>query len=223
MHRHVPNLLTGLRLVLAVVFFTQLAFYQFEGRGSPWLLNAAFVVYCVALFTDYLDGHLARKWKVEGAFGRIVDPFVDKILVLGSFAFFAGKNFVIPDPSVPVHGVGESGQVAGFVAKTITGVAPAMVVLMLGRELLVTAIRSTAEGDGHKFGAEMAGKVKMVVQSVTILVILAYVNYLEFLRGHGLERAATLFRDFCIWTTVVVTLLSCLGYLRRATTLYARK
>lgn len=214
MHRHVPNLLTGLRLVLAVVFFTQLAFYQFEGRGSPWLLNAAFLVYCVALFTDYLDGHLARKWKVEGAFGRIVDPFVDKILVLGSFAFFAGKNFVIADPAAPSD---------AFVAKTITGVAPAVVVLMLGRELLVTAIRSTAEGDGHKFGAEMAGKVKMVVQSVTILVILAYVNYLEFLRGHGLERVATLFRDFCIWTTVIVTLLSCMGYLRRATTLYSRK
>src|SRR5213075_1774272 len=98
MFRHIPNALTGLRLVLAFIFFSMLAWYQYEGRGN-WLLNVAFVIYVVALITDFLDGYLARRWHVEGAFGRIVDPFVDKILVLGTFIFFAGKNFVIPDPS----------------------------------------------------------------------------------------------------------------------------
>ena len=53
-------------------------------------------IYCVALFTDFLDGYLARRWKVEGAFGRVVDPFVDKVLVLGSFILFAGKKFHHP-------------------------------------------------------------------------------------------------------------------------------
>jgi len=48
------------------------------------------------LVTDFLDGYLARRWKVEGAFGRVVDPFVDKVLVLGSFIFFAGK--ISPSP-----------------------------------------------------------------------------------------------------------------------------
>ena len=97
MFRHVPNALTASRLVLAAVFFVILSFYQHEGRGDPSLLNIAFVVYLVALFTDFLDGYLARRWKVEGAFGRVVDPFVDKVLVLGSFIFFAGKNFIIPE------------------------------------------------------------------------------------------------------------------------------
>lgn len=213
MFRHVPNALTGLRLVLAVVFFVMLSFYQYEGRGSPWLLNSAFVVYVVALITDFLDGYLARRWKVEGQFGRLVDPFVDKILVLGSFAFFAGKNFVIPDHDAPTK---------AFVAKTITGVVPAVVVLMLARELLVTAIRGSAEGKGIKFGAEMVGKVKMVVQSGTILIILAYVNYLGVMQSYGpdLERYATIFRDLCIWGTVAITVLSGVGYVRRGVTLY---
>lgn len=213
MFRHVPNALTGSRLVLAVIFFALLSFYQYEGRGSPWLLNSAFVLYVIALFTDFLDGYLARKWQVEGAFGRIVDPFVDKILVLGTFAFFAGKNFILPDHDAPGP---------FFVAKTITGVVPAVVVIMLGRELLVTAIRGAAEAGGHKFGAELAGKVKMVVQSITILIILTYVNYLDHLTRWHLDRYATWVRDFAIWTTVVVTLLSCLGYIRRAVALYTR-
>jgi CDP-diacylglycerol--glycerol-3-phosphate 3-phosphatidyltransferase len=214
MFRHLPNAITGLRLILAIIFFALLSFYQYEGRGSPWLLNTAFALYSVALFTDFLDGHLARKWHVEGMFGRIVDPFVDKILVLGSFAFFAGKNFIIPD-----HDAAAIGSNA-FVAKTITGIVPTVVVILLGRELLVTVLRSVAEQQGIKFGADMAGKVKMVVQSVTILVILAYVNYLPEYESWGILRPITYFRDFCIWTTVVVTVASCAGYLRRSLQLY---
>jgi CDP-diacylglycerol---glycerol-3-phosphate 3-phosphatidyltransferase len=204
MFRHVPNLLTTGRLVLAVVFFAMLSWYQYEGRGDPMFLNIAFLIYLVALVTDFLDGYLARKWQVEGAFGRVVDPFVDKILVLGSFVFFAGKNFVIPDPSI--------GQSAVLVVQTITGVTPAMVVLLLGRELLVTSFRGLAESRGQKFGAEFSGKLKMVVQSVTILVILVYVNYRAFLGAY--HDAAVIFRDICIWTTLIVTVWSGLTYLQ---------
>src|SRR5205085_6771182 len=125
--------LTGARLLLAFVFFVLLSFYQYEGRGDPSLLNWAFVVYSIALVTDFLDGYLARKWKVEGAFGRIVDPFADKILVLGSFIFFAGKNFIIPDTETPADH-------QHYVVKTITGVAPGIVVILLARELLVTTL-----------------------------------------------------------------------------------
>ena len=86
--RDVPNIITGSRLVLSVVFFVMLSFYQYKGRGdlpNHWLLHWASIIYVVALVTDFLDGYLARKWKVEGAFGRVVDPFVDKVLVLGTF------------------------------------------------------------------------------------------------------------------------------------------
>ena len=210
MFRHVPNALTGGRLLLAILFFTLLGFYQYQGRGDPYLLNAAFVVYLIALFTDFLDGYLARKWKVEGAFGRVVDPFVDKVLVLGSFILFAGKNFIIPDAEHQM------------VVRTITGVAPWMVVLILARELLVTSFRGMSESAGQQFGAAFSGKLKMVFQSVTILVILLYVNYFAPSRGHADEAIARYFRDFCIWTTLLVTVTSGLMYVRRAVSMYQK-
>jgi len=209
--RHVPNLLTTARLVLAGVFFALLGYYQYEGRGSPSLLNIAFIVYLVALVTDFLDGYLARKWKVEGAFGRVIDPFVDKILVIGSFIFFAGKNFIIPSTA------------GKYVVYTITGVAPWMVVVILGRELLVTTFRGLGEGAGQNFGAAFSGKVKMVVQSVTILVILVYVNYFAPRQGSPAEQYFRYFELFCVWTTVVVTVFSGLAYVQRAVAVYAKQ
>jgi CDP-diacylglycerol--glycerol-3-phosphate 3-phosphatidyltransferase len=211
MFRHVPNLLTGLRLVLAMVFFCMLAYYQYEGRGDPSFLWIAFIIYLVALITDFLDGFLARRWKVEGAFGRIVDPFVDKILVLGSFAFFAGKNFIIQHEIV-----GEMQQRVD----TISGVAPGIVVILMARELLVTSLRGQSESQGKNFGAAFSGKLKMVVQSVTILVILVYVNYYKVLSDRGYLRSATYVRNFCIAATVAITVISGVLYIQRAIGLY---
>ena len=212
MFRHVPNLLTTGRLLLAAVFFGLLGYYQYNPlRESPSLLNIAFIIYLIALFTDFLDGYLARKWKVEGAFGRVVDPFVDKVLVIGSFIFFAGKNFIVPGTAI-APGTGK------LIVYTITGVSPWMVVVILARELLVTSFRGLGEGAGQQFGAAFSGKVKMVVQSVTILVILIYVNY--YAPADGYFKA---FRDFCVWTTVVVTVLSGLAYAQRAMAVYLKQ
>jgi CDP-diacylglycerol--glycerol-3-phosphate 3-phosphatidyltransferase len=212
MWRQIPNAITVLRLLLAVVFFAILSFYQYEGRGDPWFLNFAFLIALCAITSDWLDGYLARKWKVTSQFGRIVDPFVDKILVLGSFAFFAGKNFIIPDTATP-----HAGPAASFVVKTITGVTPAMVVILIARELLVTTLRSIAEGGGQNFGAQWSGKLKMVFQSVTILVVLAYVNYFTWLSEHQpAEQIARYTRDFCIWVTVITTVWSGVLYVVKA-------
>jgi CDP-diacylglycerol--glycerol-3-phosphate 3-phosphatidyltransferase len=216
MFRHVPNIITAGRLVLAVFFFSLLSYYQHKGRGDPLvvasgsrvsLLNVAFIVYLIALISDFLDGYLARRWKVEGAFGRVVDPFVDKVLVLGTFIFFAGKNFVI-----------QSEEHANVV-KTITGVVPWMVVLILARELLVTSLRGISESGGANFAAAFSGKLKMVFQSVTILAILLYVNYFEN-RHDTVENYARWIRDICIWATIAITLLSGVSYVRRGVNLY---
>jgi CDP-diacylglycerol--glycerol-3-phosphate 3-phosphatidyltransferase len=215
MFRHLPNILTGLRLALSVVFFAMLSWYQYQGRGDPTFLNIAFVIYLVALITDFLDGHLARKYDLETPFGRVVDPFVDKVLVLGSFAFFAGKNFIIPDY--------ESMTSNHYVVKTITGVAPYMVAILLARELLVTSLRGDAESGGQNFGAAFSGKLKMVCQSITILVILAYVNYLSWLSRHDWLQNATIFRDVCIWITILITVLSGLLYVQRAIAMYRNR
>jgi CDP-diacylglycerol--glycerol-3-phosphate 3-phosphatidyltransferase len=217
MVRLVPNVLTGIRLVLACVFFVMLSWYQYQGRGDPTFLNFALAIYLIAIATDFLDGYLARRWRVESAFGRVVDPLVDKVLVLGSFAFFAGKNFIIPDSDAIAPGPHPS---PGMVVHTITGVAPGIVVILLARELLVTSLRGSAESSGQNFGADLSGKAKMVLQSFTILIILLYVNYRQQLRDADWERFAALVRDICIWATVIVTVFSGALYVRRAVMLF---
>ena len=218
MFRHIPNALTVLRLLLAFVFFAMLSWYQYEGRGDPKFFRLAFLVYAVALVTDFLDGHLARKYDLETPFGRVVDPFVDKVLVLGSFIFFAGKNFIIPD----YEAMGLEGS-NHFVVKTITGVVPFMVVILLARELLVTSLRGSAESGGQNFGAQLSGKLKMVVQSVTIFVILVYVNFFNWLTSHRWEQEMRIFRDICIWVTIAITVISGLLYVQRAIAMYREK
>ena len=69
-------------------------------------------------------------------------------------------------------------------------------------------------------GAAFSGKLKMVFQSVTILVIIVYVNYRGWLIGHAFEPWARGLRDFCIWATVAITIFSGLLYVRRGVAAY---
>jgi CDP-diacylglycerol---glycerol-3-phosphate 3-phosphatidyltransferase len=215
MFRHVPNALTASRLLLAAVFFVLLSFYQYDGRGHRSLLNIAFIIYVIALVTDFLDGYLARRWKVEGTFGRVVDPFCDKVLVLGAFTFFAGKNFILPDPE------------QHYWVRTITGVAPWMVVIILSRELLVTSLRAVCESAGQSFGAVFSGKFKMAFQSATVMVILVYVNYFAALRFEQRYEAYAIYGHIAWWicqatiyATLIITVYSGLTYVQRAVVLF---
>ncbi len=158
--RQVPNALTLLRLVLAAGFFVALEAYRYPD-GPAWAAALATALFVVAAVTDALDGWLARRWKVVSAFGRIMDPFCDKVLVLGAFAYLAGPRFVVPEWAAE-----------GRVLATATGVIPAVVVILLARELLVTAVRGVAESMGVAFPARAAGKAKMILQSVGVPVIL---------------------------------------------------
>lgn len=215
MRKLIPNLLTASRLVLAAVFFALLSRYQYRPDNAlrlETLLHIAFIVYLIALITDYFDGYFARKWKAASMFGRITDPFVDKVLVLGSFIFFAGKNFVIPES--------DATEIPNNV-KTITGIVPWMVVLILARELLVTTFRGVAEASGVKFGAEFSGKLKMTLQSITILVILIYVNFRGWLQSHDWLFPAQVTRDIFIWATILITVYSGLSYVKKAAEMFS--
>jgi len=95
MNWKLPNQLTVGRIALAAAFFVLLGLYEAGTESGRWLLNSAFVLYILAGITDVLDGYLARKMKVTSAFGRIADPFVDKVLVVGAFAMLAGSNYAL--------------------------------------------------------------------------------------------------------------------------------
>ena len=202
LRRHIPNLITIARLVLTVVFFTLLNVHRPDTFAQTmWV---AFVVFLIAALTDILDGYLARHWKVESAFGRVVDPFVDKILVCGAFVFFSSTEFINP-ALVP--------------AKTlsITGVAPWMAVVLIGREFLITSLRGLAEAKGIPFPADWSGKIKMVIQSFAVGAIIVDVATITYTNSHlqhipWIQTTALI----SIWLTLLVTVASGTTYILRA-------
>lgn len=198
MYASLPNQLTLLRLVLAGVFFVVLNLYRYpnECRNAlPWAIG----IFLVAVLTDWLDGYLARRWKAESAFGRIMDPFCDKVLVIGAFLYLSGPRFV---DSIAVKN--------DEFFTMISGVYPWMVTVILARELLVTNIRGEMENLGVNFGANLWGKLKMILQSAAIPLVLLIV-YLNP-RGTWLAPA----RDTLVYATVLVTLVSGFPYIVNA-------
>jgi CDP-diacylglycerol--glycerol-3-phosphate 3-phosphatidyltransferase len=195
---NLPNQITLARLVLAVVFFAFLA--QFDIRSPRyWVLDVCVVLFVVAAATDWLDGYLARKRNQVTAMGRVLDPFVDKVLVCGAFVFLAGASF--RDDT--------GGQV--------TRMYPWMVVVILGRELLVTGLRGFSESRGVSFGAVHSGKAKMVLQSVTAPVLMFFVAHVDRAAwGAGLGWIKTTL----VWLTVVATTFSMLPYLLQSKAIF---
>ena len=162
--QQLPNTLTVARLLLAAAFFGALNAYRFPDTNIAWG-NVAIVFFILAAITDALDGYLARRWHVESTFGRIMDPFCDKVLILGAFIYLAGPRFIVEERIVEGDSV--------FVMAT--SVYPWMVVIILARELLVTGIRGLVEGEGMAFKTSWSGKAKMILQSIIVPIVLCLV------------------------------------------------
>jgi CDP-diacylglycerol--glycerol-3-phosphate 3-phosphatidyltransferase len=194
--RTLPNAITLLRLGLAVVFF---ALLERIDRGAPAAeierLGAwAMALFATAALSDILDGYLARRWNVVSAFGRVMDPLVDKTLVLGGFIYLASPLFA-PIPANAMLG---------------SGIAPWMVVTILLRELLVSGLRSYIESRGVPFPADWSGKLKMFVQSFCV-------GCCVFVATRVDPPAWQVFlRDWSTYATVVLTMLSAITYIHRA-------
>ncbi len=183
-----PNALTVARLVLTGAFVVILAWAGRDadlGAGWLWLAAGLFVV---AGVTDALDGYLARRWNAVSVFGRIVDPFADKILILSAFIMLADAG-----PRSPI---------AGWMA-----------VVVLARELLVTTIRGVYEGRGVDFSAGTTGKIKMVLQWAVLS--LALVD-LAMARGTGSDPQPAAWLYWLAIATVAFTAYSGWPYVRRA-------
>lgn len=156
--RNLPNAITISRLVLASALFVILGIVTAaqQSAGSPdatefmksvlgqerLLFGISTVIFVFAAFSDMLDGYVARRWNLQTDFGRIVDPFADKVTICGSFVFLISLK---------------GSPIAGW-----------MVVVILARELLVDGLRGFAESRGVAFPSQWAGKVKMFIQSICI-------------------------------------------------------
>lgn len=144
-----PNRLTALRFGGSLVLFVVLHQLRADVRPAVGLwTQVAFWLFLTVALTDVLDGYLARRGNHVTAFGRVADPFVDKILVLGTMIFLATFDW------------------------TREWFPAWIVVVVLAREFLVTGIRGYIESLGLAFPADWFGKTKMILQCTAISVVL---------------------------------------------------
>jgi len=133
-------------LTLARVAATFVLLILLQACAHPpvplWTAWLALLLFVAAALTDWLDGHLARKWKIESDFGRLFDPLADKLLVVVTFVGLLGVGLL------PVW----------FVS------------LVVAREFLITGIRLVAGQKGVVLAAEKVGKHKTVTQMVTAIL-----------------------------------------------------
>ncbi|MDP6849686.1 MAG: CDP-alcohol phosphatidyltransferase family protein [Planctomycetota bacterium] len=206
----IPNLLTFARFGLALVSFVFL--HQLTGAGdNPAKMEsicfAAFWLYLIAVVTDFLDGLIARRYGWVSALGRVADPVVDKVLILGGMMFLAAAPFLTtPEDYGPVMPVW-------------------FVVLVMTREFLVTALRGLVESKGMSFAAEPVGKWKMVAQSAYVLILIGRVGMIpEFLHIPPLRLVCEPgFVVFLFWAVVGMTIWSGIDYSIRAARMLSKE
>ena len=122
-------------------------FVVFAILGGPKYDAIALVLFCLASFTDFLDGYVARKYNQVTDFGKFVDPLADKLLVTAALVIFV-----------------ERGLFAAW-----------MVFVILAREFIITSLRNVAAAKGQVMAAAWSGKVKTCVQIAGIILIFLYV------------------------------------------------
>jgi CDP-diacylglycerol---glycerol-3-phosphate 3-phosphatidyltransferase len=178
---NLPNQLTSLRLLLSIVMFGLITWEHYL---------SSFVLFILASGTDWLDGYFARKYNQVTTLGRILDPFADKVIICGTFIMLAAN----PE-----------------MRTTLWGLRPWMVVVIVGRELLVTALRSFLEHRDADFSAKLSGKLKMVLQCIAAGCCLFYL----YLDANSPPAPYWLWAAVVIsvWSAVVLTVYSGLIYI----------
>ena len=144
---NLPNKLTLTRIVLVPVFMIFVSLTSLDavanGTFQPLYYLLAGIVFAAASFTDFLDGHLARKWNMVTDFGKFADPLADKLLTTVAFLYMMRDGVC----------------------------SPVVLCIILAREFAVSGLRMVAAGakDGKVIAANMWGKVKTVLQMLSII------------------------------------------------------
>ena len=144
---NLPNKLTLTRIILVPVFMIFVSLTTVSGSADgtfqPVYYLIAGIIFAIASFTDFLDGHLARKWHMVTDFGKFADPLADKLLTTVAFIYMMRDGVC----------------------------SPVVLCIILAREFAVSGLRMIAAGakDGKVIAANMWGKVKTVLQMLTII------------------------------------------------------
>ena len=139
---NLPNKLTMLRVILVPVFMVFAAFSRYgTAEYNQTFMLVAGIVFAVASITDFLDGYIARKYHLVTDFGKFMDPLADKCLTTAAFIYMVADGIC----------------------------SPVVLAVILFREFAVAGVRMIAAESGTVIAANMWGKVKTVLQMLTIL------------------------------------------------------
>jgi len=156
----------------------------------------AAAIFSAAAFTDWLDGYLARRMQIVTVFGKFMDPLADKLIVMSAMIM------ILPYDRVPAW----------------------MVLVILGREIIITGLRGVASNEGIVIPASNLGKFKTIFQLVAIIGLLLHYDYNWFLGiAHPLltvnmHNAGMFF----LWIATLLTIWSGVDYLAKFTKLLTR-
>ena len=184
---NLPNRLTVFRIILVQVVILVYLFPYAQAGIDPRVFTVgsvnisiinliALIIYAVAAFTDFLDGYIARSRNMQTTFGKFADPIADKMLTTTMFLVFLSRGII---PVVPV-------------------------IIMVCRDTVVDGCRMLAASNGKVVSAQMMGKLKTVLQMLTIALIL--LNNLPF------ELWGLPVSELMLWFSAFVSLASGISY-----------
>ena len=181
---NLPNKLTLTRIILVPVFMVFVSLTQIgtEDFNPTWYLVAG-IIFAAASFTDFLDGHLARKWNMVTDFGKFADPLADKMLTTVAFIYMMRDGVC----------------------------SPVVLCIILAREFAVSGLRMVAAGakDGKVIAANMWGKVKTVLQMLTIILYF----FMAALGGPTDIGMTSFVAQVLCWLVAIATAISGIKYL----------
>ncbi|MBT1074599.1 CDP-diacylglycerol--glycerol-3-phosphate 3-phosphatidyltransferase [Geobacter grbiciae] len=156
----------------------------------------AAAVFAVASTTDWLDGYLARRMGIVTVFGKFLDPIADKLMVM------AALIMILPYNRVPAW----------------------MVLVILGREIIITGLRGIASSEGIVISASDLGKFKTIFQMVAIIGLLLHYDY-HWLFGVDNPYLIVNMHNagmFYLWIATIMTVWSGADYLAKFMRVIAR-
>ena len=181
---NLPNYITLTRIFsIPVLIWILSSNYFSDSSGNRELLASA--VFIAASITDAIDGYLARKWGQITTMGMLLDPVADKLLIAAAFITLVQFNPRI----VPAW----------------------MAVIIIGREFLVSGLRSIAASEGFTIEASDLGKMKMVVQIVSVVAAIVDHHWTR-LPWYFLWLPVRPIALASIWVMVVLSLVSAVDY-----------
>ena len=159
--------------ILRVIMIPFFVLFMQTDIGGPASRWIALALFVTASLTDLLDGHIARKYNLVTNFGKFMDPIADKLLVCAALICLV-----------------ENGQLPSWI-----------VIIIIGREFIISGFRLIASDNGRVIAASYWGKFKTTFQMIMICLMIADIT------------AISLLTQIVMWIALVLTVVSLVDYL----------